>query len=602
MNIDYDKAKRVFTITCPVWANDLVNTLPTRRWNKPNRHWVVPPSRGNAAKLTEFSRMPGVTFTEDAGAALREYSNSLEEKVRTAYDRDSRFPAWYKFKRQPRDHQRAALDRGYKLNCMALFMDMQTGKSKTLIDLVTAHRMEGHLIGGIIFTKLTLRMNWIKHFNNDCPIPFSIHLPDTRKKAQFERWIQANKTDFPIMVVGWESLSEGGMRHFCETFMGVVGSKSFVAGDETTFITNHQSERTKRSIKIAHMASYRYALTGTPALEGPMNLYTQFEFLDPDVIGIGDYYAFRNQYAVMGGYHREIRPGVKQPMEIVGYKNLDELSKTIAPYTYQVTKAEVYDLPPKRPVFRSVKMTRAQQVLYDEVLSKESFTIKGAKSPHVMKTVLEVALRLHQIAGGYAVKSREERRVKNNGEVVVKTVYDPVELIAPGKNPKMIELCNVVEEFRGKKQGLIWAVYKPELEAIFGLMDAMGMKYGKLYGEVPERERQPMVDEFERGGLDLIIGNASTGGMGYTMQASEVNIFYNNTHKAIDRVQAEDRGYGDGQTKSAVWVDILAENTVDVSILKALEGKKNLSDFIRDSVGLAIGDILKGEVGWLKSS
>ena len=33
-----------------------------------------------------------------------------------------------------------------------------------------------------------------------------------------------------------------------------------------------------------------------------MNLFMQFEYLDPNIIGIGDYYAFRNRYAIMGGY------------------------------------------------------------------------------------------------------------------------------------------------------------------------------------------------------------------------------------------------------------------------------------------------------------
>lgn len=592
MNIDFDSAKQRFVIRCPIWANELVQRLPSRRWNKTERAWTAPLLRQNVGPLRELTRLGGAKTTPAAVKALDTYERKAEQVAAKG-----EFPAWYPFKRQPRKHQTEALNKGYGLNYFALFMDMQTGKSKTTVDLAAAHRMEGHLQGGLVFTKLSLRRNWIGHFEKDCPIPFSIHLPDTGEKFRFNRWLGASH-DFKIMVVGWESLSAGGMRDMCKHFMKSM-LHSFCAGDETTFITSHKAIRSKEAVEIGHMADYRYALTGTPALEGPMNLYMQFEFLDPDIIGIGDFYAYRNRYAVMGGYHREVRPGVKQPTEIIGYQNLPELMKLITPYVHQVTKADAYDLPPKRYQQRTVQLTKPQQEIYQKIVKDQAYTLKGG-TEHVIENILEVSLRLHQVAGGYAVNPRTYLKVKRDGTEVAKKAYDPVELITPDKNPKMLEVCAILEETRKKKQGIIWVVYQPEIRAIVGLMRKMGLAVGELHGGVREADRQPMVDEFEKGGIDWVVGNASTGGMGFTMMASEVNVFYNNTFKAIDRVQAEDRAYGDGQTKSGIWIDITAEGTIDNTILQALAVKQDLADFIRRAIkhvgaGLDLGALLTGE-------
>lgn len=589
MVVDAEDGK--FVIRCPVWANDLVRDLPSRRFSKAQRAWTAPILKQNVEAVKKMVAMPGVRTTDAAVLAIA----AFETKLAGLRSKDG-FPSWYKFKREPRKHQMLALNRGYGAKAFALFMDMQTGKSKTSIDMTVAHRMEGHITGVLILTKLSLRQNWKGHFEKDCPIPYSMHLPFTDREREFDAWL-AKPHDFKVMVVGWESLSAGKMIEFCRRFMAYKGRA--IIGDETTFITGHKAQRSEFAVELAHMAEYRYALTGTPALEGPMNLYMQFEFLDPDIIGIGDFYAFRNQYAMMGGYMRPVgNAGKKIPTKIIGYQNLDELMNLIAPHAFQITKAEAYDLPPKRYQVRTVEITPKQREMYRKVKSEGVLQLKGGEE-HVLQNILEVALRLHQVTGGYGVMPREERywgRDPKTKEPIekVRMKYDPYRLMDPTDNPKIRELNDVIVEAK-HKQGIIWAVYRHEIEDIVALMRKSGLKVGELHGGVPERERQPQVDAFERGDVQWIVGNASTGGMGYTMMASEVNIFYNNTFKAIDRVQGEDRAYGDGQTKSGIWIDIVAEKTVDVLIMKALEAKQDLAEFVRYRINEAI-NLLDGEV------
>jgi len=354
-----------------------------------------------------------------------------------------------------------------------------------------------------------------------------------------------------------------------------------IIGDETNYIQGHKAARSKVAVELSKMAEYRYALTGTPATEGPMNLFRQFEYLDTNIIGSGDYYAFRNRYAVMGGFTPKDGPMKGKPVEVIGYQNMDELMELIAPHSFQVMKVDAYDLPPKRYQVREIELTKEQREAYNTI--KKEKIITHGDDTRVVQNSLELMLRLHQVVGGYTVKAREELRVNSNGEERVVVHYDPVELVPPDKNPKIIEVRSIVEEARGK-QGLVWAVYLPEIRAIITELRAMGLRVGELHGGVPENDRQPMIDAFKRGEIDWIVGNASTGGMGYSMHTAEVAIFYNNTFKMRDRLQAEDRCWGDGQTRSPAIIDLVAEKTVDVTVSKALAVKEDLHNYIRGRI------------------
>jgi hypothetical protein len=583
IDVDFDPSDNRLLVRCPYYANDLIKDLPSYRWSKTKRAWLVPLIRKNVEALRSDKLRPYVSMTKAANEAIL----TLDRAVAVSKDRTT-FPAWYPFKTEPRKHQRRALDKGYSLRAFAMFMDMQTGKSKTAIDLCAVHRMEGKIGAILILVKRSLRRNWLRQFNLHCPLPYDFYTPDSGKEREFMRWLETPH-DLKVMTVGWESLSAGRMREFCKRYMQVM-TKPAVIGDETTYIAGHQAIRSKEAVELGAMAEYKYALTGTPILEGPLNLFMQFEYLDPNVIGIGDFYAFRNRYAVMGGFKD---PKSGRPMQVIGYQNLEELTETVAPYIFQVLKTEAYDLPPKRYEERTVELTKVQRTLYDKIKNDGAFMPKGAKEEVVLKNVLGVALRLHQVAGGYAVKPRIVKKFTVDGECIEKTVWDPVEIVAPKDNPKVIELMATMEEM-GKKQGLIWCVYMPEIGAMRWALKHMGKSWGELHGGIVEVARQPVVDAFERGDTQYVLGNASTGGMGFTMMASQVNMFYSNTFKMIDRVQAEDRAYGDGQTKSGVWIDYTAEKTIDRTILAALAEKKDVAAYIRERIQYA-SNMLDGQ-------
>ena len=76
------------------------------------------------------------------------------------------------------------------------------------------------------------------------------------------------------------------------------------------------------------------------------------------------------------------------------------------------------------------------------------------------------------------------------------------------------------------------------------------------------------------------VGNAQTGGYGITLTAANTVVYYSNSYDLEKRLQSEDRAHRIGQTGSVTYVDLMAENTIDERIVKALRKKINLANEI----------------------
>ena len=99
------------------------------------------------------------------------------------------------------------------------------------------------------------------------------------------------------------------------------------------------------------------------------------------------------------------------------------------------------------------------------------------------------------------------------------------------------------------------------------------------YGETESDERQEIVDRFQDpdSGLIYFVGQPRTGGYGLTLTQAKTVIYYSNNFDLEIRLQSEDRAHRIGQTSKVTYIDIVAENTVDERILKALRNKINIA-------------------------
>jgi SNF2 family DNA or RNA helicase len=359
-------------------------------------------------------------------------------------------------------------------------MDMGTGKTKVSLDLLGALYLDQKVDRLLVVTKFSTRKNWEREVGIHLPFEADVMVLDTTKPKVFEKWNTAGDR-FKILIVGTESLAAGSAVNYADAFL-MVSTRAAMVVDEAHMIKNHSAVRSKACVSLGRKAEYRFIMTGTPVANGPMDVFMQFEFLDPNIIGIGDFYSFRNRYAVMGGYEGK---------EIVGYQNLDELIELISPFIFQVRKSEVLtELPPKVFAVREVQMTDEQKRLYRQI-SKEDKAVSGDRGVTV-KSVLERMLRLQEICGGIIAYER-------NPDLYNPDKYEHCRI--PGKNPKVEELKAIMEETEGAV--IIWCRF---LEEIAMVSEALRETYGRrsvveIHGGIGEQQRDDNVQAFQRGEL-----------------------------------------------------------------------------------------------------
>lgn len=129
-------------------------------------------------------------------------------------------------------------------------------------------------------------------------------------------------------------------------------------------------------------------------------------------------------------------------------------------------------------------------------------------------------------------------------------------------------------------KAIIWAHWQRDVAKIVkALKDAHGPgSVVDYYGLTPQDQRQPNIKKFQTNPeTRFLVGTPATGGYGITLTQANTVIYYSNGYDLEKRLQSEDRAHRIGQTKSVTYVDIIAEDTVDKKIVKALKNKINIA-------------------------
>ena len=286
-----------------------------------------------------------------------------------------------------------------------------------------------------------------------------------------------------------------------------------------------------------------------------MDLWSQMDFLDPEILGQQSFYAFRTRYAVVitanaaGGTHKY--------QKIVKFKNLAQLGQLVSPHSYRILKKDCLDLPEKTFTKREIELTDEQKTAYQDMKTNAMTILKGESLTAV--NVLTQLMRLHQITCGH---------MKTDGG-------DTLNL----KNNRLDELMQILAETSGK--AIIWANY---IHDILNIEAAIKKEYGPTsyctyYGATKAEDRQRCIYDFQNSKNDcrFFIGNTQTGGYGITLTAASTVIYYSNNYDLEKRIQSEDRAHRIGQVNPVLYIDLVSKGTVDEKIIKALRNKVNIA-------------------------
>ena len=464
------------------------------------------------------------------------------------------------FKTEPYDHQREAFAASAERANFALLMDMGTGKTKVDIDSMGLCFEKGIIDFAIIVAPKGVIRNWVPEIAAHLPeriereiVLWRPSLSKAHRKELMDLYENTGKMKFLLMNIEAFSTKKGV--DVAEFF--VKKFKVFMTVDESTTIKNRQAKRTKAVCSVGRGATMRRILTGSPVTKSPMDLYSQMEFLSPDILGFKSYYAFQGRYAVV----QRRSMGSHSFNQILGFQRLEELTETLDEHSFRVRKEDCLDLPEKVYMRREVELTAEQSEAYVQM---KNLALARLDSGDLATTqnVLTQIMRLQQICLG--------------------SLTDDDGTVHPLKSNRQDALLDICDEIQGK--AIIWATWTQDIRSIAeALRDRFGVEaVATLHGETPDSDRQQIVETFQdrQSELRFIVGHPKTGGYGLTLTAANTVIYYSNSYDLELRLQSEDRAHRIGQENKVTYIDLISPKTIDEKIVDALRNKIKIADLV----------------------
>jgi len=539
-----------------------------RRYEPGMRAWLCLASIANTEYLRKvFPQMEWSPQAEKTANGLTKPLGAISDAKADLVAKAVEVTADFKYPGKPRRHQITAFGLARRREAFALFMEQRTGKCYVQVCEVMDLYAAGKIKAWLVFCPNSVKDVWqeeiAKWMPEDLRRDVFIWRPENR--GQVDKFLLPDPPGnerLKVLVMNAESLSTD--KGIAAANMFLARYNALVTVDECTRFKSPSAQRTKTLIKLRTKARYRRIMSGTPITQGPLDAFAPFKFLGEHLLGFSSFYAFRNRYAVLGGFNGKV---------VVGYANLDELTSNIDKHSYRVLFKDCTDI--KEPIYekRYVELTEQQRRIYDEMKQKMKTELGGSQVS--VQFAITKFLRLQQIVGGFLPVETDDG--SGAGTTVNAKSVD-------SSNPKIDELMDVVEEFSGVKKIIIWARFHAEIALI---SRTLRQKYGdasvvEFHGNIPndQRTRNRHAFQDETSPVRFFIGQPAAGGIGIPLYAADLTIFYSNDFSLETRLQAESRPLLPEKQLPHTYIDLVARNTLDVRLLGALRSKKGLADLV----------------------
>ena len=318
--------------------------------------------------------------------------------------------------------------------------------------------------------------------------------------------------------------------------------------DEAQTIRNADSQTAAAAHALGGTA-FRLTLSGTPIENRPEDLWSQFEFLNPGLLGSREEFRAR----------AETREG------------LAELRKRVRPFILRRLKRDVApELPPRTEVVLECELTPAERAVYDAVLAagrtEALAKLEAEPSGRGVLAALEALLRLRQAC------------------------CDSTLVPGSGADPKLTSsklallLEQLAESVAEGHRSLVFSQWTSLLDRLEPALQAAGIAFLRLDGATPAPRRAELVREFQSdSGPPVLLISLKAGGVGLTLTAADHIFLLDPWWNPAAEDQAADRAHRIGQVNPVLIHRLVAAETVEQRIL-ALQGRK------RELVGDLLGE------------
>ncbi len=319
--------------------------------------------------------------------------------------------------------------------------------------------------------------------------------------------------------------------------------------DEGQRIKNWEAQ-TARIIKSLR-SRFALVLTGTPIENRLDDLFSIVEFIDDQRLGPAFRFLHRHRTANETG-------------KVLGYKNLAELRRVIAPVLLRRTRVSVaLDLPPRTKEIIRIAPTEEQLQMHNAHLQVvASITSK--------KFITEMDLMRLRRALAAA-------RMSANSTFLV-------DKQPPGFSTKLDRLAELLAALiaEPERKIIIFSEWTTMLNLIEPLLKNLRAGFVRLDGSVPQAKRRQIVAEFQREAKCRVFLTTNAGSTGLNLQAADtvINVDLPWNPALLDQRIA--RAHRMGQKRKVHVYLLITERTIEEGLLATLGAKHELANAVLD--------------------
>ncbi len=313
--------------------------------------------------------------------------------------------------------------------------------------------------------------------------------------------------------------------------------------DEAQQIKNPVAKRAK--VISSLRAERRLTLSGTPVENHLVELWSQFAFLNPGLLGSLREFKYKYAYAADNN------------------EDMLRLKALVSPFILRRMKSEVLgELPEKTELVHQVELSSKERSAYEAVRRDSLEQVNGEDGNQVK--LLAALTRLRQVCC--------------DPHLVFETFNE-----TSSKLKAALEL--VQEALEGGHRILVFSQFVQLLKRFSALMEAHNIGFSYLDGQSSSNARKLALESFKSGDSDVFLISLKAGGTGLNLTEADTVVHLDPWWNPAAEDQASDRAHRMGQKNPVTVYRLVATNTIEEKIIELHHQKRDLADKVLSGQG-----------------